>query len=356
MTGVIRGDPLLLEDFTERTTAAVARVRATVDDYRAAVQRLNAAATDLDPGVDDLSAAVTAELDDAEQLDRQAAAYAFALRAIDEFAFVPGFEGSLGFGPGSRLFDALMAARLEDPVSDDETLLRRVWDVVVGFVVGDVFSFWRGDSRFFPGNAIAGANRVRRVIWEYLRRPRAERVVPTFANSSPGQRLAQFGTRFPKESVLSRLTWLRTPAAQTGFRWLGAAGGIASGALGTADLIRQGNPADAFRERGAGYVADVSGTAFGYASAAFFIAPNPVTAGAVVITGAVWVGAEVWDRWGDDVRDTYRAARDAAGDFFDRSGEVADRAAARGREMVANAAGSVLDGGQAALAVLNPFG
>jgi hypothetical protein len=39
---------------------------------------------------------------------------------------------------------------------------------------------------------------------------------------------------------------------------------------------------------------DITGTAFSGATVAFLVAPNPVTGGAVIVTGVAWGGAEAW--------------------------------------------------------------
>ena len=87
-------------------------------------------------------------------------------------------------------------------------------------------------------------------------------------------------------------------------------GGLVGGGIGTYRLIQEGNPIDAYEKRGAGYVADVAGTAFSYSSAAFFAFPNPYTGGAMVVTGAVWLGAEAWDAR-EDIADAVGSAVDS---------------------------------------------
>jgi hypothetical protein len=59
-------------------------------------------------------------------------------------------------------------------------------------------------------------------------------------------------------------------------------------------IASQGNPVEAFKRDGAGYVADWGRMGFSASTTAFLIAPNPVTAGAVLATGVVWAGAEAW--------------------------------------------------------------
>jgi hypothetical protein len=83
--------------------------------------------------------------------------------------------------------------------------------------------------------------------------------------------------------------------------------------MDTKHLIEQGNPVDAFQREGAGYVADVGRTAFSASSTAFLIAPNPVTGGAVLVSGAVWLGAEAWDHR-EEIVDAVTDAADWAWD------------------------------------------
>jgi hypothetical protein len=116
---------------------------------------------------------------------------------------------------------------------------------------------------------------------------------PTFNNGLVGRGLARGMSAVPQLRGASG--WLSDASRATPvFRGLGIAGGAFSTVMDTHHLIEQGNPIDAFEREGAGYVADVARTGFS-ASTAFLIAPGPVTGGAVLVTGAVWLGAEAWD-------------------------------------------------------------
>lgn len=100
---------------------------------------------------------------------------------------------------------------------------------------------------------------------------------------------------------LLRVGWhdgLRTAASTSGaWRGLGIAGGVAATGYDAYNLYVQGDPREAFRREGAGYVADVARTGFSASLTAAMIAPNPVTWGAVAVTGLVWGGAEIVDNW-----------------------------------------------------------
>jgi uncharacterized protein YukE len=116
---------------------------------------------------------------------------------------------------------------------------------------------------------------------------------PTFNNGLLGRGLAKGLSALPGTSGAGG--WLADASKATPvFRGLGVAGGVFSTAMDTKGLIDQGNPVDAFKKDGAGYVADVARTGFSASSTAFLIAPNPVTGGAVIATGTIWLGAEGW--------------------------------------------------------------
>jgi hypothetical protein len=59
-------------------------------------------------------------------------------------------------------------------------------------------------------------------------------------------------------------------------------------------LRRDGNPVNAWRRKGAGYITDVAGAGFDVSSTACASEPTWATCGAAGVTGAVWGGAEVW--------------------------------------------------------------
>lgn len=59
-------------------------------------------------------------------------------------------------------------------------------------------------------------------------------------------------------------------------------------------LRRDGNPVNAWRRKGAGYLADVAGAGFDVSSTACANEPTWATCGAAAVTGAAWGGAEAW--------------------------------------------------------------
>ncbi|WP_225078084.1 PE-PGRS family protein [Streptomyces sp. CoT10] len=91
-------------------------------------------------------------------------------------------------------------------------------------------------------------------------------------------------------------------------RGAGIAGSAASTVWSTANVISQGNPVDAFKRKGAGYVADVAEVGFNASMTAAMIAPNPITIGLAVGTGAIYAGAKVVEHWDDIKKGAGKAA------------------------------------------------
>jgi hypothetical protein len=171
----------------------------------------------------------------------------------------------------------------------------------------------------------------------------AAAVFPTFNTGMVGRGVTALGSRVPWQPVTRGATWLQTPAATTAFTRVGVAGGVLGTATGTYDLIQQGNPVEAYRRDGAGYVADVASTAFSASSTAFFLAPSPVTGGLVIASGIVWAGAEIVDNW-DSISGF---VGDAASTLADVGGSVVSGVADVGGSVVSGVAdvgGSVVSG------------
>ncbi|WP_308789466.1 hypothetical protein [Streptomyces sp. 6-11-2] len=91
-------------------------------------------------------------------------------------------------------------------------------------------------------------------------------------------------------------------------RGAGIAGSAASTVWSTANVISQGNPVDAFKRKGAGYVADVAEVGFNASMTAAMIAPNPITIGLAVGTGVIYAGAKVVEHWDDIKKGAGKAA------------------------------------------------
>ncbi|WP_405062603.1 hypothetical protein OG474_13440 [Kribbella sp. NBC_01505] len=99
-----------------------------------------------------------------------------------------------------------------------------------------------------------------------------------------------------------------------GLRTLGVVGQAGMTVYSAANVISQGNPVDAFKRNGAGYVADVAELGFNASLTAAMIAPNPFTIGATVVFGAVYVGAKVVEHW-DDIKEGAGKVVDKVGGF-----------------------------------------
>ncbi|MFD5909601.1 PE-PGRS family protein [Streptomyces massasporeus] len=109
-------------------------------------------------------------------------------------------------------------------------------------------------------------------------------------------------------------TGLGAAAKTAGFlRGAGIVGGVLSTGFSAANVISQGNPVDAFKKKGAAYVADVAEVGFNASLTAAMVAPNPVTIGLAVGTGLIYGGAKVVQHW-DDIKDGAGKAAGWVGD------------------------------------------
>lgn len=228
-----------------------------------------------------------------------------------------------GAGDGVPASVRLVAAGLRADAADlrrrAEELVRdaqRLFGELAAFVGADVLNAWNGgpDASMPWGRWLAGASRAVRgsVFVGKALTGRGPNPVPLFNNGIVGRGL----------QLAPGFRWVGSPGVTTALRGLGIAGGVTTGVVGTVDLVRQGNPVEAFRRDGAGYVADVAGAAFGYSSAAFLVAPNPVTGAVMVGTGVVWLGAEAWDKR-EDIVDAWNGAREWTGERLSGIGGAA---------------------------------
>jgi hypothetical protein len=240
------------------------------------------------------------------------------------------------------------------------------------FYVAGFLNFWHGDTEGLPaGQSIAALSNVKGIpqwlekvhpitsragIRFYQRWPVVNdhhRLFPTANNSlggklvtsvASGERLAplqRFTSVIPPrqlvavEAIGARsqqfAAWMRQPATTVMLKRAGVVGGGVSTVLDAKQLVDHGDPRKAFQREGAGYVADVARTGFSASSTAFLVAPNPVTGAAVVGTGVVWAGAEIWDNW-DDITDLADETWDRATELFDAPVERVEDALQAGRE------------------------
>ncbi|WP_442810108.1 PE-PGRS family protein [Streptomyces sp. NBC_01197] len=133
-------------------------------------------------------------------------------------------------------------------------------------------------------------------------------LVKVFSKASNVQR---FTNSLPNavEGASAFRTGLGTAARTAGFlRGAGIVGGVASTGLSAANVISQGNPVEAFKRNGAGYVADVAEVGFNASMTAAMIAPNPITIGLAVGTGLIYGGAKVVEHWDDIKKGAGKAA------------------------------------------------
>lgn len=246
--------------------------------------------------------------DAADQLDRNAADQL----AVSTASPAPGTIGALLGGAA--------AVGGQGPVLDDS-----IWDGVGdvlgefgAFLTGDVANLWDGGDDGFPlGQLGAALVRVIRTR-AFLVGGMVDELFPVFNTGRLGVALTGALEHIPGLAGVGR--WLGTPAATTAFRYAGVVGAGASTLIGLHDLYRQGNPVDAFHRDGAGYVADVAGTAFSASTTLFLVSPHPITGALVIGTGLVWAGAEVVDHW-DDITawasDVWDAGTGVVGDAWD---------------------------------------
>lgn len=186
------------------------------------------------------------------------------------------------------------------------------WTGLWRFLCDDVADLWNGgDDGSMPWGAwLSGVTRVGRTS-----------VAVASAVVSGTETVVPYGLVRRGVQSLPGMGWVASAPVSVALKGAGIAGGLYGGARGAVDLVRQGNPVDAYRREGAGYVADVAGTAFNLSSSAFLAAPNPVTGVMVVGTGATWAGAEAWDHR-DEIVDTWNAASGWVEDRLDYAGEA----------------------------------
>ncbi|MEU7603085.1 mucin-2 [Streptomyces sp. NPDC040724] len=123
------------------------------------------------------------------------------------------------------------------------------------------------------------------------------------------------------------------------WRGAGIAGSVVATGVGAFELYQKGNPVEAFKKDKVGYAKDVSGVAFNASLTAAMIAPNPITIGAVAVTGLVYGGLAIADNW-DTVKQWPGKVADAAG----KAGEV-----------ISKGAGRLADGAKNLVSKYNPF-
>jgi hypothetical protein len=141
-------------------------------------------------------------------------------------------------------------------------------------------------------------------------------LIKVFTKAANGQRFANSvaeATNAARGAGALR-TGLGAAAKTAGFlRGAGIVGGVLSTGFSAANVISQGNPVDAFKRKGAAYVADVAEVGFNASLTATMVAPSPVTIGLAVGTGLIYGGAKVVQHW-DDIKEGAGKAADWVGD------------------------------------------
>jgi hypothetical protein len=87
---------------------------------------------------------------------------------------------------------------------------------------------------------------------------------------------------------------------------------------------------------------------------AAMIAPNPVTVGAVVATGVVYAGAEIWAHR-EEIAEFAQDAWESAGDAITATGDLLDDVAHDAAEVADRVVDGAADLAKDAVSFLNPF-
>jgi hypothetical protein len=125
---------------------------------------------------------------------------------------------------------------------------------------------------------------------------------------------------------------LSAGAKATGvLRGLGVVGAVGATGMSFVNVASQGNPIEAFQENGIDYVADVAELGFNASLTAAMIAPNPVTIGAAVITGAIYGTTEIIAHW-DEIEDLAANGAEMVADGWNATTEVVGDAVDAGVE------------------------
>lgn len=114
-------------------------------------------------------------------------------------------------------------------------------------------------------------------------------------------------------------------------RGLGVVGAVGATGMSFVNVASQGNPIEAFQENGIDYVADVAELGFNVSLTAAMIAPNPVTIGAAVITGAIYGTTEIIAHW-DEIEDLAANGAEMVADGWNATTEVVGDAVDAGVE------------------------
>jgi hypothetical protein len=142
---------------------------------------------------------------------------------------------------------------------------------------------------------------------------------PTFNNGKAGGAAAFVVGKLPNAGPLSEFLG-DAGRATPFFTKVGIGTGIVGTGLGGFHIYKDIKD----HKSGDQLATDITGTAFSGSTVAFLVAPNPVTGGAVIVTGLAWGGAEAWQH------------RKAIGHALKTSGEFVVHAGEKGAELAWN--------------------
>jgi hypothetical protein len=204
---------------------------------------------------------------------------------------------------------------------DVYTILSTAWNggkgghLPVGKLITGLLSVWKMKSYAKTAKAAA--------FWRMLNPAYAQRLLaeaaPTLNNSWIVRTLSGPLARVP--GMARSAGWLSDATRATPvFTKIGIAGGVVSVGLDINKLAHDDPGKDP-----AAFATDLARTGFDVSTTAFLIAPNPITGGAVVVTGLAWAGTEVWQHHAE-ITHALDNAKDFAVDEVKDVGEGAKHA------------------------------
>ncbi|MET9253177.1 PE-PGRS family protein [Streptomyces sp. NPDC003717] len=226
------------------------------------------------------------------------------------------------------------ATRIPFTTTSRATLLGHGWDALrrlpvmrspavsrsINFIVGSDALAARYGGASHSGALVGRAGQA-----SLIRVGRTAALFQEMQNARPS---AVAAGRFASPTLKGLSTAVRTAGA---LRVAGIGTSVVSTGISAANVWAQGNPVEAFKKKGAGYVADVAETGFNASLTAAMVAPNPVTIGLTVGTGLVYGGAKVVEHW-DDIKKGTGKAVDWTGDRLSDAGKgIEDGAKAVGK-------------------------
>ncbi|MHA7132126.1 WXG100 family type VII secretion target [Oerskovia turbata] len=181
----------------------------------------------------------------------------------------------------------------------------------------------RGWATAFGDDLFAGANRLGRVLFGTSGVTGSVNGITPWAAGRAAAAAADTGALRAGLSAGAKATGV--------VRGLGVIGAVGATGMSFVNVASQGNPIEAFQENGIDYVADVAELGFNASLTAAMIAPNPVTIGAAVITGAIYGTTEIIAHW-DEIEDLAANGAEMVADGWNATTEVVGDAVDAGVE------------------------